>query len=199
MIQIYLKRYEESQGKNKRELEHHLGKSLLCKGLKDLYGIIPDTQEKLLILEGEHGKPYLKEFPDIHYNISHSNGLVVCGIGDRKLGIDVERIRPFRENLQKKVLSDEERHRLKEIQPEGQNEYFFRLWTLKESYVKAIGCGITIPLKNISFEWKDEWTAATAVPGASFYQTILDGGYVLSVCTFGREEIKFVWNAVSSI
>lgn len=198
MIQVYLKRYEIFQGKKKRELEHRLGDSLLYKGLKDLYGIIPESRSDLTILKGEHGKPYLKEFPHIHYNISHTDGLVVCGIGDRELGIDVERIRPVRGNLLNKVLSDAERKVLKEIPEAGHSEYFFRLWTLKESYVKAVGCGITIPLKDISFTWKGGSIAAASIPEASFQQKMLDGGYVLSICTFGIADIKIVWSFDSS-
>ena len=96
MVRIYLERYEIPLEKEKRELEHELGKKLLLIGLKDLYGITFESQDQPVIVKGEHGKPYLKDFPHINYNISHTDGLVACGIGDRQLGIDVEKIRPFR-------------------------------------------------------------------------------------------------------
>ncbi len=198
MIQIYMASYEKCHGKKKWEQEHELGKKLLRMGLKDLYGIDLRGPALPVILKGEHGKPYLKDFPNIHYNISHTDGMVACGIGDRELGIDVERIRPFRHNILRKVFSDAERRRMEEIPEEEHSLYFFCIWTLKESYLKAVGCGITRPLTGISFEWKGETPTACGLPGASFYQTMTEGGYVLSVCTLGDEKINFGQNLVFS-
>ncbi len=189
MVRIYLERYEAPFGKKKRELEHELGKKLLLIGLKDLYGISFESQDQPVIVKGEHGKPYLKDFPHINYNISHTDGLVACGIGDRQLGIDVERIRPFRNTILRKVFSDAEKRHMDEIPESERSQYFFRVWTLKESYLKASGLGITVPLTTISFEWKKE---------ASFYQTMLKGDYVLSICTLGDEKINPGQNLVFS-
>lgn len=191
MIQIYKERYEASNRKNHRVLEQQLGRNLLYKGLKDMFGIVIDSKNILMIAQGEHGKPYLKDFPNIHYNISHTDGLAVCAIGNMQLGIDVERIRPFHKSILRKVLSDEERGNLEGLPEEEHSEYFFRLWTLKECYVKAVGCGITIPLTGISFEWKEDGITLSSIPEASFHQNILEGGYVLSICTLGNEDMKF--------
>ncbi len=190
MVRIYLERYEAPLGKKKRELEHELGKKLLLIGLKDLYGISFESQDQLVIVKGEHGKPYLKDFPHINYNISHTDGLVACGIGDRQLGIDVERIRPFRNTILRKVFSDAEKRHMDEIPESEHSQYFFRVWTLKESYLKASGLGITVPLTTISFE--------CSVPDVSFYQTMLKGDYVLSICTLGDEKINPGQNLVFS-
>ena len=189
MVRIYLERYEAPFGKKKRELEHELGKKLLLIGLKDLYGISFESQDQPVIVKGEHGKPYLKDFPHINYNISHTDGLVACGIGDRQLGIDVEKVRPFRNTILRKVFSDAEKCHMDEIPESERSQYFFRVWTLKESYLKASGLGITVPLTTISFEWKKE---------ASFYQTMLKGDYVLSICTLGDEKINPGQNLVFS-
>lgn len=198
MIQIYLTRYEAARGKKKWEQEHELGKRLLHMGLKDLYGISSGSQNQPVILKGEHGKPYLKDFPHIRYNISHTDGMVACGIGDRELGIDVERIRPFRQNILRKVFSDAERRRMEEIPEEEYSKYFFRIWTLKESYLKAVGCGITMPLTGISFEWNGEAPPVCSVPGAAFHQTMVEEEYVLSICALGAEKINFGQNLVFS-
>lgn len=189
MVRIYLEKYEAPLGKKKRELEHELGKKLLLIGLKELYGISSESQDQPVIGNGKHGKPYLKDFPNIHYNISHTDGLVACGIGDRQLGIDVERIRPFRNTILRRVFSDAERRHMDEIPEPERSQYFFRIWTLKESYLKASGLGITVPLTTISFEWNREASYACSVPDASFYQTMLEGDYVLSICTLGDEKL----------
>ncbi len=199
MVRIYLARYKTAYGMKKRALEHELGKELLHVGLKDLYGIGLEAQDQPAILKGEHGKPYLEDFPYIHYNISHTDGMAACVIGDRELGIDVERIRPFRENVLRKVFSDSERLRMEELPEEERSQYFFRLWTLKESYLKAMGLGITVPLTSISFEWKkDSPLVCCSISGVSFWQTMVEEECVLSLCALGTEEISFGRNLVFS-
>lgn len=196
MIQIYLERYKEIQGMKKRELEHELGNKLLCQGLKDLYGM--EIENPPVLLKGEHGKPYLKDFPRIHFNISHTEGMAVCGIGSRPLGIDIEAERPYKENVLRRVLSEAERRRLEELPEAERSRRFFCIWTLKESYVKAKGLGLTIPLTDISFEFGENGNISCSVPGTFFHQKFLEGGYILSLCTFGEEEISFVQNPLSS-
>ncbi|MFT4106484.1 MAG: 4'-phosphopantetheinyl transferase superfamily protein [Lacrimispora sp.] len=183
MVRIYLAQCEAAHGREKRQAEHLLGKRLLYQGLKEVYGIVPEPEDQLVILKGEHGKPYLKDFSHIHYNISHTKGLAACGLGGSSLGVDVERIRPFPESVAERVFSSAEKRRMKELPEKERDSYFFRMWTLKESYVKALGCGITVPLADIS---------AGSDSSAFFHQEMLEGGYVLSVCTFEEEEIQII-------
>ncbi len=183
MIRIYLAQYEAAHGKEKRQTEHLLGKHLLYKGLKDLYGIVSEKEDPVVILKGKHGKPYVRDYPQIHYNISHTEGLVACGLGGSSLGIDVERIRPFPDSVAERVFSSAENHCMRALPEEEQNSYFFRMWTLKESYVKALGCGITVSLADISVGPDSD---------GFFHQELLEGGYVLSVCTFEKEEIQII-------
>lgn len=198
MIQIYLERYEEIRGMKKREVEHELGKKLLCHGLKELYGIGMEMENPPFLLTGEHGKPYLRDFPQIHFNISHTDGMAVCGIGSSPLGIDIEAERPYREKVLRRVLSEAERRRLEELPEAERSRRFFSIWTLKESYVKAKGFGLTVPLTDISFELEDEGNITCSVPGTFFRQKILEEGYILSLCTLAKEEISFVQNPLSS-
>jgi 4'-phosphopantetheinyl transferase len=197
MIHIYMERCETNHGKKKRDLEQQIGTKLLYKGLNHVFDMAPDDAHPLVFLKGEHGKPYLKDYPHIHYNISHTDDLIVCGIGSQEIGIDVEKIRPFYKNIVKKVFSETERKHLEALPEEAYAEYFFRIWTLKESYVKAIGCGITVPLKDISFEWKENVIIVSSRPDMFFYQKIIENRYVLSVCAFEEENIHFAKNFLS--
>ena len=130
MIYIYYSFYEEDltgQEKNS-EREHRIGLELLCRGLSELYGICAENMDSMLC-EGEFGKPYLRERPDISFNISHCRGLVVCaflrqtgrndesehtdhivseGQPDQAIGIDVEAVKPVRDPLIRRVLHEEE-------------------------------------------------------------------------------------------
>ncbi|MEY8353738.1 4'-phosphopantetheinyl transferase superfamily protein [Lachnospiraceae bacterium 54-53] len=199
MVRIYLERYETLEGKKNRGLEHGLGKKLLDQGMKELYGWVPGVETPPVVLKGEHGKPFFKDHPRIHFNISHTDGMVACAIGDRQLGIDVERVRPYPESVPRRVFSEAERRRLEEMPEAERSRYFFRIWTLKESYVKAAGCGLTVPLTEISFDYKSDGTAFCPVPDVFFHQKMLEGEYVLSLCTYGEAEVNFAEPSLSSV
>lgn len=195
---IYLTTYisENMEQINKRQREHILGRTLLKVGLRREYALF---LSELWLDTKVYGKPYLPEYPNIHFNISHCDGMVVCGIHDRKIGVDVERIRPCSGSLLAKVLSEEEQtafdKRLTDGRMELRRSYtpelFFRYWTLKESYLKATGAGLSVPMKNISFSWKQDNGTEKIIcsqPGFEFHQICLDGAYVLAVCV---EKIRW--------
>jgi 4'-phosphopantetheinyl transferase len=101
-----------------------------------------------------NGKPEIAD-STLCFNISHTHGLVACVITTEiDCGIDVERLnRPTDfHSLAGRVLSPAERAALFGATEAAQPERFFSYWTLKEAYVKARGCGISIPLDQCSFE-----------------------------------------------
>jgi 4'-phosphopantetheinyl transferase len=105
----------------------------------------------------EHGKPELC-YPDaaigLRFNLSHTRGLVACAITQqRAIGVDVERIDRRVELLAvaRHVFSPREITALTALADEPQRLRFFELWTLKEAYIKAIGKGLSAPLRAISF------------------------------------------------
>ena len=156
MVWIYRAFFEPGTGGNKRETEHEQGLLLLRRALREQYGIDCGDGRKPDLMEGAHGKPYLREYPQIQFNISHCMGLAVLAVGDCSVGIDVEYVRPYREPLLKRVLSETELRQMEAAGEAGREELFFRFWTLKESCVKAMGCGITVPLQDISFQIGDD-------------------------------------------
>lgn len=190
MVWIYRAFFEPGTGGNKRETEHEQGLLLLRRALREQYGIDCGDGRKPDLIEGAHGKPYLREYPQIQFNISHCMGLAVLAIGDCSVGIDVEYVRPYREPLLKRVLSAAELRQMEAAGEAGREELFFRFWTLKESYVKAVGCGITVPLQDISFQIGDDGGITCEKTGWKFRQWILAGGYVLSACVSGEGEIR---------
>lgn len=190
MIWIYQSIYENEPGQDKRETEKRLGLELLCRGLQEQYGI--DTRSGITIQKGTHGKPYLADYPQIYYNISHTRGLVVCAIGDCEVGIDAEWIRPYQERLLSRVLSEGERMQLERVLPEEKEEVFFRFWTLKESYVKAVGCGISIPLADVSFILEEDGSVGCSEKGCRFWQKKMGVRYIVSVCERCSEKKSFL-------
>ncbi len=135
------------QEKYLHEKEHKEGLRLLEYAIKEEYGI-----EKLPKIEkGIHGKPYFIEGGP-YFNISHTKGIAVCALGEIEVGIDVEQIRGISESMEKRVLSKEEREW---VSGKEREEAFIRLWTLKESYVKATGEGLSKDFREIEFSLSD--------------------------------------------
>lgn len=124
--------------------QHRLAHQLLEQVLEE-QGIFPPYS----LQKGEHGKPFLAQYPAVHINLSHCNKAVLCGVGGVPLGIDVEGQRPFRERVMQRVLMEEEQQAV--LQAEQPAWQFLRFWTLKESFVKALGIGISYPMRQISF------------------------------------------------
>ncbi len=124
--------------------EHETAHDLLKAVIQATYGIAMPT-----IAIGTHGKPYFPTRPDISFNLSHCKGMAICGIGAYPMGVDVEWIRPLRAGVLRRAFSEAETEAVKSsIDPDCT---FFQLWTLKESYVKALGIGISYPLKQACF------------------------------------------------
>ena len=103
--------------------------------------------------EGKHGKPFLLEHPQIQFNISHCKNAVLCGIGSKPLGVDVETIRPMRERVLRRVLTASEQQEI--LQSESPELYFFAVLDTKKSFVKALGVGISYPMQTLAFSLRE--------------------------------------------
>lgn len=95
------------------------------------------------------GKPFLRGHREIGISISHSGALAVCAIGAKALGVDVEQWKP-RPNLNRlmRKFHSREREWLETKPPEVREEAFYDLWVRKESYLKALGEGLRLPLSS---------------------------------------------------
>ncbi len=101
-----------------------------------------------------HGRPYLPDVDDLCFNLSNTAGLVVCALSRREIGVDAEDVERRSETLAvaDRFFSRDEVRALRALPVERQRERFFSYWTLKESYIKARGMGLAIPLGQFSFE-----------------------------------------------
>ena len=108
--------------------------------------------ELVTIAYGPYGKPTLKEEqnPDqIQFNLSHANELALYAFSiDRKLGIDLEFIHwiPDFDRIAARSFSKNE-YRIWDALPDAVKKLaFYRCWTRKEAFVKAVGDGFSFPL-----------------------------------------------------
>ncbi len=95
----------------------------------------------------EHNKPYLKNYPDWHFNLSHCKNAVCCILSREDVGVDVEEVGEYKENLAAYISNEEELEMLHNS--DNQADDFYRLWTRKESVFKLLGSGITKDIKHI--------------------------------------------------
>ncbi len=105
-----------------------------------------------------YGKPYLAEpATPIHFNLSHSAHRALIALAcDHEIGIDIERIRSVDPlALAERYFSVAERARLSELAGQERLDAFFRGWTRKESYAKAIGQGFSYPLDAFDMSLED--------------------------------------------
>ena len=128
------------------------------------------------------GKPCFAEHPEIYFNISHSETMALAVFSDRPVGCDIEKIREANFKLAERFLCPEEnRYILSEADPELA---FWRVWTLKESFLKALGTGIGTPMNSFCIKLTEA--------GAEVIQTIdeneysfteyMKDGYRIAVC-----------------
>jgi 4'-phosphopantetheinyl transferase len=90
----------------------------------------------------------------LRYNLSSSDGIVACVVAmtDVEVGVDVENAdRPAPLDVAEGSFAASELAALRALAPEAQPRRFFEYWTLKESYVKARGLGLAIPLDQFAF------------------------------------------------
>lgn len=144
----------------------------------------------------EYGKPSLIGMENLYFNISHSGKWILCGVGNANIGLDVEVFKDNNLDIAKKFYTEEE-YRTILIQPKDeQRKLFYRYWTLKESYIKAKGKGLNIPLDSFSFQIKGE-RITLFVDGQlnteySFLVRDLDQSHTMSICWNGAYDELFL-------
>lgn len=94
----------------------------------------------------------------ISFNLSHTSGLIVLGVAlDRAIGVDVENVREQKAAVEiaDQFFAPNEVAALRALPVDAQERRFFEYWTLKESYIKARGMGLSIPLDRFGFDVED--------------------------------------------
>lgn len=160
--------------------QHENAHRLLAFVLRREYGISEYTLEK-----GRRGKPYLASHPHIRFNLTHCAEMAVCGIGETALGVDAECLREVRSGVVRRICAPSEAEELQKAK--RPDLLFTRLWTLKESFIKAVGTGLSYPMRKAVFSFEEDMLR-TNIIGARFWQYVIDNRYVISVCAAEPEE-----------
>ena len=197
--------------KSQPEAELHAGSETLAEVLAG-----SETLAEVLAREvrPENGKPYLPDYPDFHYNISHSGGIVACAASDSPVGIDIQQISDDPVRILKiaaHFFSQEEQQELNfRHQEKNPNtgaasnscsndeqdlcHLFCRFWTARESYIKLTGRGLAEPFSG----FRPDLAAGriiTASPSVdNYYLTECPApeGYCMTVCSTEPIDVSCV-------
>jgi len=128
--------------------------------IRDLLSYYADISPQDWIFEkGEKDKPEVINAPmPLRFNISHTKNLIVCAVTlTNDIGCDVENTSRNNDVLAiaERYFSEAETTELFSLAVDKQRNRFFDYWTLKESYIKAWGLGLAIPLADFSFAIND--------------------------------------------
>ena len=177
--------------KHEKDRNRSLGAGIALDHALETYGL----REKSVEYEfGEWGKPFLKYQPNIHFSLSHSGDYAICSIGDKAMGNDIELIKYGRLKVADRFFAKEELDWMRaEPDEEEITQRMFRIWTMKESFLKATGKGISLPLGDFAVI-VDEEKGKIRVKhsyNAKFYHmkeyAEIDGYRVAVCCEEGRD------------
>lgn len=153
----------------------------------------------LVFRYSEREKPSLdSQFSAVQFNVSHSgNAALMAFARRRELGVDIEIIRDDFDPsaLAHRFFSKHEQIQLAALDPSEKFPGFFRCWTRKEAYIKAVGTGLSLPLDqfDVSIRAGEQNALLATRPEAaeaaewSLREVPVTDGYIAALCVRGRE------------
>ncbi len=149
---------------------------LLRYGLEREYGI----REKPVFEYRQRGKPYLKGYEHICFNISHCKNAVVCILSDKNTAVDIMDIRKISRGVIRHTCTEEEKKLLSSGRQPDRD--FIKIWTRKECCSKFDGRGLLMDFSQISED----------MPEMKHIRTVDFGEYILSYYSEKPVEIIYV-------
>lgn len=125
-----------------------LGAGLLLNKVLPCYGVSPDR-----IRIRVDGKP---EVDGIFFNLSHAGRIVICAAAEKEVGCDVEEIVQAPEGVAEHFFHPSESAYINACMGDERNRRFFRIWTMKESYIKMTGEGMRLDFDRFEILPDDE-------------------------------------------
>lgn len=146
MVRVYITRRFNTNIRMNHMQQSEWARRLLDIALKREY---PELCAPILLERDKWGKPFLAEYPDIFINLSHSGIYAACAIGEKPVGVDVEawKTRKQMRRIVEKFHPFETKAFL-EAEEAEREALFHDIWVLKESFLKAVGKGLRLPLNS---------------------------------------------------
>lgn len=199
---ILTERRKEKISKLKHEDDKQLSacvELLLIHALKELD---PEVELPLKITEEESGNLLLdtpvKGYEKLYFNLSHSKDYAVCAVCNEPVGVDIESVKTKEVAHMDRILHEKENQILGFItNSEEKKKYFYECWVIKESYLKNLGCGLSVRPSNFMIDEDVLETTekglqkryvhvyrANEVKNADWH---FDAGYRFAICTHKKD------------
>ena len=180
--------------KQEKSRKQSMGVGLLLQKVLALYHM-QDSQ----VFMGEHGKPKIE---GLEFNLSHSGDLVVCAVSEKPVGCDVEELRKAPKGVVARYYSDAEQAYLSQFSADEYDREFFRLWTMKESYVKMTGEGLgvaqgeyEVAIDRRVHDWHEGSVRVLRnreIQGCHMDSVELQG-HIISICAEACVPLEVIW------
>lgn len=160
------RRQKAQSCRQKEDRIRSIGAGWLLQYALERAGILREGQ---VFRNNQYGKPELAE-RQVQFSLSHGGNWAVCAVGKSPVGVDVESPRCSME-VAARWFPQEEVSPVEKLPREEQKWTLCRLWTAREAFLKALGCGLTIPMNSFGVELRPE--------GAHLRQTLTEQIYLL--------------------
>lgn len=175
-----------------------LGAGLL---LKEACGRAGIRYAEESFVTGTNGKPMFAD-PGCFFNLSHSGDRAFCALADKAVGCDVEQVTVAGALPEQAACCEQELNLLRACaSDDSRRKLFYRLWTLKESYLKCTGSGLICSPDTVrlSLDGKVRLENSELY---SFYDWYTEDGYQYACCVMNqekgdRENCEIEWKDVS--
>lgn len=174
------KKVERLQLRKSKNLS--LGAGLLIKEGLSMFGL---SEKDALLSFGENGKPYFSSHRNIFFNISHSGNMAACVFSDKEIGLDIEKVDVPDFKVAEKYFTENEKNYIQlHPSPVLKNQAFYKIWTLKESFVKATGKGLSIPFYDFEITVDKNISISQTFTDKKYYFKVFEiDGLIVSVCS----------------
>ncbi len=172
--------YEETKASTASQLSL-AAHSLLKRKLSEHFNVSVD---KIEIKKDSRGAPYVDFIDGVFVSLTHTKGLVACAFSDNRVGIDAEPINSRRKQVEKRVFNEGEISLIDSSA--SPDTAFFALWTLKESWLKAMGTGFADNAREIEFYSLTNPVLSNKI-NCCFTVDFING-YALSLCIVKTEK-----------
>lgn len=144
------------------------------------------------VIYNEYGKPFLNNIKKFSYNLSHSGKWVAIAYASSEVGIDIEKIQIVKEDIVDNFFTEEEKKFVRMVTEEERTKRFTQIWTLKESYIKYLGTGLSRRLNSFSVDALHGLVTnqyGEIQKGLRIKSYLFMNDYYLSVCSMENEII----------
>lgn len=161
--------------------------------------------EDWVFVTNHHGCPRVaplhREAAGISFNLSHTRGLIALAVTRHAaIGVDVEHVttRTVSLGIARRFFAANEVGDLAAVAPAAQQHRFFEYWTMKESYIKARGMGLSLPLDKFSFRFPDDHSVRLEMAEElgddparwNFFQYRPTSNHLLALCIGQSSQVR---------